>query len=153
MNKYSPTQLLVAMVLAAIGGTAAGEDELWSPVVDEQAGGSEPSLIAVDEWEIELTPYMFVPFKVEGDSTIGGVKVAINLDLLDILDNFDLIAFSTLVEVRKADSDWGLFANFALINLDSDDFTLRTPLPGGPTGTITVEIRQISSLTLALLSS
>ena len=49
------------------------------------------------QWQFEFTPYMFIPANVEGDSTVSGTTVDINLGIDDILENFDVL--------REVDTD------------------------------------------------
>ncbi len=55
--------------------------------------GGEDIQIDEGRWEISFTPYAWIP-DVKAKSTIAGGTVSLDLSFGDIIDNFDVIAFS-----------------------------------------------------------
>jgi opacity protein-like surface antigen len=75
-----------------------------------------------DEWEFQVTPYFFAP-AVDGDSTVDGGTVELDLDFGDVLDDFDVFGLSGRFEAWKG--DWGFIVDGMYVDLDGDfDFPL-----------------------------
>lgn len=70
-----------------------------------------------DEWEFAFTPYANLP-AVNYDATVAGSTVNIDMSLSDLLDNFDVLAFSGHFEAWKG--NWGILFDGAYTSLDSD---------------------------------
>jgi len=100
----------VAFALFLTLGTAYGQDS--------------PS--GTDAWRFEVTPYFWAP-GLDGDLTVAGETVSLDLSFGDILDDFDVFGFSTRVVARKG--KWGIIFDFALVSLESNEVTLQTPTP------------------------
>ena len=135
--------LTFAVALACSVTSVAWAQEVF---VDPDASYTitdEPADLAAapddDDWHLTATPYVFIPSNVDADSTVGGVTLSLDLDFDDIMDNFDVLGFSTLIELRRG--DWGLFSNIVFVKLDSDEFHLETPVPAPP-ARVTVNIEQ-----------
>ena len=61
------------------------------------------------EWRVDFSPYVFLPYSVEGDSTIAGQTVSFDLDTSDILDLLSF-ALSGLQGDRRGRRELQLFA-------------------------------------------
>jgi len=91
-------------------------------------------------WEFLVTPYAFVP-TVDADTTVAGTTVKLDLGFDDIIDNFDVLAFSTLIEARR--DRWGFFVNIFYLSLDSKTFDIHAPLPVPIVPGVNVDVEQI----------
>lgn len=91
------------------------------------------------EWRFDVTPYIFLPSSVTGDSTIAGQTVSLDLDTSDLLDLLDF-AISARFEAWKG--DYGLILDLNYIKLGADA-TVRGPGPLALNADITVDIRQL----------
>lgn len=79
------------------------------------------------EWEWRITPYAFLT-GMDATSTLGGRSVNIDLDFGDVIDTFDVKAFSARVEGWKG--KYGFVLDGYYVDLDAD------------VGPATVDLRQ-----------
>jgi hypothetical protein len=82
------------------------------------------------EWEWVVTPYLFLP-AIDGDSTIAGQTVPIDMSFGDIWDNFDALSLALRTEGWKG--DWGFILEGLWTDLDGSF---------GPGDAINVKIQQ-----------
>lgn len=90
------------------------------------------------EWRVDFSPYLFLPYTVEGDSTIAGQTVSFELDTSDILDLLNF-ALSGRLEVWKG--DFGLILDGYYVNLGAGG-NVDTPGPLPLNVGIDIDIRQ-----------
>jgi len=70
-----------------------------------------------DEWEWQISPYFFLP-AADVDSTVDGSTVGIDMSFGDILDDFDVFAFSIRTEAWKG--KWGIVFDGIWTDLDGE---------------------------------
>ncbi len=99
-------------------------------------GQDDPS--GSDKWQFEVSPYGFLP-AMKGDMTASGQTATVDLSFGDIIDNFDVIAFSNRIVARKG--KLGLIFDIAYTSLKTD-VTLNTSLPPATIG-IDVDIEDL----------
>ncbi len=92
----------------------------------------------VSEWRVDFSPYVFFPVSVDGDSTVAGQTISIDLDASDILDLLDF-ALAGRLEAWKG--DFGLILDGYYVNLDMGG-NVDTPGPLPINIGINVDIRQ-----------
>jgi hypothetical protein len=80
------------------------------------------------EWRVDFSPYVFLPYSVDGDSTIAGQTVSFELDTSDILDLLSF-ALSGRLEVWKG--DFGVILDGYYVNLDAGG-TVKTSRSNWP---------------------
>jgi len=90
------------------------------------------------EWRVDFSPYVFLPVSVDGDSTVAGQTVSIDLDASDLLDLLDF-AFSGRMEAWKG--DFGLILDGYYVNLGAKG-TVETPGPLPINVSVDADIRQ-----------
>ena len=83
-----------------------------------------------DKWQFAISPYGFLP-GLDGDLTVAGQTVSADLSFSDILDNFDVVAFSNRVTARKGKLD--IIFDISYISLETD-VNLSTVIPPGSIG-------------------
>jgi opacity protein-like surface antigen len=76
-----------------------------------------------DAWRFELTPYLWVPVSIDGDSTVDGTTAPVDLSLGDLLDHFQF-ALTGRAEAWKG--NWGVIFDGMYVDLGGD---LSTPGP------------------------
>lgn len=86
-----------------------------------------------DQWNSDLTFYLFLPTNTTGTSTVAGASVPIDLDLGDAIDLLDF-AISGRYEAWKG--DFGLIADANYLSLG----TSGSPGPGN--GSVSVDVTQ-----------
>jgi hypothetical protein len=70
-----------------------------------------------DTWQFEVSPYIFTP-AVEGDTTVNGQTMPLDLSFGDIFDNFDVFGLSGRVRARKG--KWGIIFDVATLSLETE---------------------------------
>ncbi len=97
-----------------------------------------PPGINDNQWRFSLTPYIFLPADVSGDSTVAGQTVSIDFDTSELLDILDF-AFATRAEAWKGNFAIILDGNYVDVGLDA---TTKGPgpFPGGEE--VDVDVRQ-----------
>jgi hypothetical protein len=90
------------------------------------------------EWRVDFSPYVFFPVSVDGDSTVSGQTISLDLDASDILDLLDF-ALAGRLEAWKG--DFGLILDGYYVNLDAGG-TVGTPGPLPINVSIDADIRQ-----------
>lgn len=137
----------VALTLFAAMLVPAGSLRAQSDAVDAGLIGGEPMVDLQDgtqEALVLFTPYVFIPMKVKGSTTVADATVNLDLGIDDILDHFDVIGVSGLLEMRQGreEGTWGLYFAAFYLDLDSDQFFLDTPFPGANKLGVSVDIEQ-----------
>ncbi len=105
---------ILAMFLIVIGFTTIDEvhaDPMAKPGINDS------------EWRVDVSPYVFFPISVDGDSTVAGQIVSMDLDGSDILDMLDF-ALAGRFEAWKG--DFGLILDGNYVNLGAEG-TVETP--------------------------
>ncbi len=119
--------LFALMIFTFFAGASEGRaDPLARPSINDA------------EWRYDITPYIFLPSSVTGDSTVAGQTVSLDLDTSDLLDLLDF-AISGRFEAWKG--DYGLILDLNYIKLGADG-TVRGPGPLALNADITVDIRK-----------
>ncbi len=97
-----------------------------------------PPGINDNQWRFSLTPYIFLPADVSGDSTVAGQTVSIDFDTSELLDILNF-AFATRAEAWKGNFAIILDGNYVDVGLDA---TTKGPgpFPGGEE--VDVDVRQ-----------
>ena len=90
------------------------------------------------EWRVDFSPYVFFPVSVDGDSTVSGQTVSLDLDASDILDLLDF-ALAGRLEAWKG--DFGLILDGDYVNLGAKG-TVETPGPLPINVGVDVDVRQ-----------
>lgn len=73
---------------------------------------------ATDEkWEWQITPYFFAP-SIDLDATVDGSTVGLDLSFSDIMDDFDVFAFTIRTEAWKG--KWGIVLDGMWTDLDGE---------------------------------
>ena len=90
------------------------------------------------EWRFSLTPYVFLPADVSGDSTVAGTTVSFDFDTSDLLDILDF-AFAARVEAWKG--DFALILDGSYIDLELEG-TVTDPGPLGLTEQLDIDVVQ-----------
>lgn len=97
-----------------------------------------PPGINDNQWRFSLTPYIFLPAEVSGDSTVAGQTVSLDFDTSELLDILDF-AFATRAEAWKGDFAIILDGNYVDVELDAKTKG-PGPFPGGEE--VDVDVRQ-----------
>lgn len=87
-------------------------------------------------WLIEVQPYIWVPVRLDGDSTVNGLTVPLDFTLSDMFDTFEGVALTLRVEAWNKDN-WGLLFDGMYVNLDGEEVTGSSAFPQ-----VDVEIEQ-----------
>lgn len=90
------------------------------------------------EWRFSLEPYVYIPAKVSGDSTVAGQAVALDLDMEDALDLLEF-ALAGRVEAWKGDYALILDGNYVDIGVEG---RIEGPGPLPLAANVDVDIRQ-----------
>jgi hypothetical protein len=112
------------------------EAALSTTLAISESGRDLPSLVAqtpdgVGEipWRFSLEPYVYVPFNVNGDVTVGGVEVPINAGIGDIFSvAVNTLNFAAFGRVEAWKGPWGIVFDGAYANLGTAQ-TIEIPLP------------------------
>jgi hypothetical protein len=94
---------------------------------------SKPALAQVrpanqgDGWEFVLEPYIFVPFNVTTEVTVGGITQSVSTGLSDIL-SLDRV-FSGALRFEARHPQYGFFADVSHISVQEGRTILDFPLP------------------------
>lgn len=88
-------------------------------------------------WVVSMGPYIWLPAKIEGDVSAGGITMSLDVSLEDIFDSFTVFALSGRAEAWK-DNTWGVIIDGLYISLDGD-------FGGSITRTTTKEIQHTLS--------
>jgi hypothetical protein len=133
---------LIAPLASAAGPRPLEEppSSLDKPGLASPGSGEIPAEPAA--WTPTFTPYVWVPMEVDGTSTVGGASVDLDLSFSDLIDNFDVIGASGLIELEREDSPLSFFAAVSYLDLDSKDIARTTPLPGSPQLEVDIDIAQ-----------
>ncbi len=91
-----------------------------------------------DEWRIDITPYLFLPASVSGDSTVAGQTVSLDLDTSDLLE---VLSFAVSGRVEAWKSNFGIIFDTNYINLDAGG-TVSGPGPFMIGANVDVDVRQ-----------
>lgn len=94
---------------------------------------AEPAALeASNDWQQDLTFYLFTPFDTSGTSEVAGVEAELDLSLSDVLEVLD---FGASLRYEAWRGDFGLVFDSNYVGI-SQDFSLG----GGPGGGVTVDI-------------
>jgi hypothetical protein len=101
-----------------------------------ESGGDLPPWVAQNPaaageipWRFSLEPYVYVPFSVNGDVTVGGVEVPINAGIGDIFSvAVNTLNFAAFGRVEAWKGPWGIVFDGAYANLGTAQ-TVEIPLP------------------------
>ena len=88
---------------------------------------ADDTLTPSEDWRYVVVPYLWAT-GIDGDTTVKGVTVPVDVSFSDIVDDLD---FAFLVHFEAMKGSWGLFVDSIYMDL-SDDFT--TPLASGSAG-------------------
>ncbi len=95
--------------------------------------------LGADEWRVKFQPYIWIPAKIDVDSTVAGATVDLDLTFGDVLDNFDeIFALSGRVEAWKG--DWAIIFDGFYVRIEGD-FEVD-PFGPGPIEDLNVEVEQ-----------
>jgi len=115
------------IVIGLAGIDEVGADPFAPPGIDDS------------EWRVDLSPYVFLPYSVSGDSTIAGQTVSLDLDTSDLLD---LLSFALAGRLEVWKGDFGFILDGNYIKLEAGGSVKTTgPLPVGVS--IDADIRQL----------
>ncbi len=122
-----------------LGGAYANTVALGALTQDPPDEEVEPAA-AGSEWQVDVQPYIWIPARIKGDSTVSGATAKLDLTFGDIIDDFDKIfALSGRVEAWKG--DWAIIFDGLYVSLKAD-FDVE-PLGGGPISpNVNVDIAQ-----------
>ena len=82
-------------------------------------------------WQFSFEPYIYAPFGVNGDVTVGGIEVPINADFGDILDlAINTLNFVAFGRVEAWKGHWGIVFDGSYANLGTGQ-TVEIPVPSG----------------------
>ncbi len=82
-------------------------------------------------WRFSFEPYVYVPFGVNGDVTVGSIEVPINAGIDDIFDvAINTLNFVAFGRVEAWKGDWGIVFDGAYANLGTGQ-TVEIPVPFG----------------------
>jgi hypothetical protein len=70
-----------------------------------------------EKWEFSFTPY-FNANSMDVDSTISGMKSAVDIDFSDLWDDFDVWGVAAVFEARKG--KWGILINGNYADIEGD---------------------------------
>ncbi|WP_444931788.1 hypothetical protein ACJJIF_08490 [Microbulbifer sp. SSSA002] len=102
----------------------------------ESASTAKPPPTEADDWRFLATPYLFLPLRTKGTSTVADTSVDIDLDLSETLDLLNA-AFSLRLEAWKG--RFGVVADLYYVNLRLDKGATIPP-PRNPQLDIDIEI-------------
>jgi hypothetical protein len=85
---------------------------------------------ASPEWELYVQPYVWIPARIDGESTVAGATAELDLKFGDIIDNVDKI-FAISGRVEAWNGRWGLFFDGMYTSIEAE-FTVRPFPPGAP---------------------
>ena len=106
---------------ASSDGTTGGSAEVWAaPTRTER-------MLNDSGWTVDLILYLWLPFIVDGDSTVGPVTAPLDLTISDVFDLFTPFGLMGRVEVWK-DNRFGFIFDGMYVRLESID--LIPPIGG-----------------------
>ncbi|MHC4350073.1 MAG: hypothetical protein ACYS15_16285 [Planctomycetota bacterium] len=108
-----------------VGSSAANAPDTVTPIWDRETN-----------WLIEVQPYIWVPIRLDGDSTVNGLTVPLDFTISDMFDTFEGVALTLRVEAWNKDG-WGLLFDGMYVNLDGEEVTGSSAFPQ-----VDVEIEQ-----------
>ncbi len=79
-----------------------------------RAGPLAPSGFEEDQWRYDVTPYLFLPFRLTGTSTISGITTPVDFNLSELLD---VLNFAIAVRTEAWKGDFALIADINYINV------------------------------------
>ena len=91
-----------------------------------EAGSTNGDVPGSDKWQIAVSPYFWPP-GIKGNSTVSGTTAKMDFSFGDIIDEFDVLAFSTRATAWKG--DWELIFDGFYVDLETDA-EFQTPFPG-----------------------
>jgi opacity protein-like surface antigen len=126
-----PTEVVAAgmaqdLVPLMTGTLAAESASAAMPVETTQVAQVRPANDG-DGWEYVLSPYLFVPFSVRSDITVGGVTRSVSAGLGDVF-NLDKI-FSGALRFEARQPQYGFFADASHIFVREGRGVTGFPLP------------------------
>lgn len=89
----------------------------WTVAMALVLGIGTTSTQAADGWDWAVTPYAFLP-ALDLDSTVAGQTVPVDMSFSDVIDTFDILAFSIRAEGWK--DQWGLVLDSYWVDLDAN---------------------------------
>jgi hypothetical protein len=95
----------------------------------------------VKPWDLTFTPYVFVPARVDADSTVDGMTTPLNLDMSDTLKLFSG-AFAGRFEAYNHERRYGAFVDGSWMRLRGGG-DLPTPTPAPLPDSVDVEIQEV----------
>ncbi|MCO1333909.1 hypothetical protein MO867_06100 [Microbulbifer sp. OS29] len=101
-----------------------------------QATEAPPAISPPDDWRFLVTPYLFLPLRTQGTSTVAGTAVDVDLNLSKTLELLN-VAFSARLEAWKG--RFGLVADFYYVHLRLDKGAIVKP-PRNPQLDIDIDI-------------
>lgn len=104
-----------------------------------QDEGADLEALGADEWRVKFQPYVWIPAKIDVDSTVSGATAHLDLTFSEVLDDFDSIfALSGRIEAWKG--DWGLIFDGMYVNIEGEFYV--DPAGPGPTEELDVDVAQ-----------
>ncbi len=80
---------------------------------------ASPAVSAADPgWKFSVAPYLWIPAKLEGTSTIDGFASDIDATFGDVIDSFDVFALMGRAEAHR--DRLGLFLDVMWLSIDGD---------------------------------
>jgi opacity protein-like surface antigen len=93
------------------------------------SGEDLPLLAARDtNWTIDIQPYVWVPLRIDGDSTVNGFTAPLDMTLSDLFDTFDPFGLTLRIEAWNEDG-WGLIFDGMYARVDGDEVTGSSAVP------------------------
>jgi hypothetical protein len=79
-------------------------------------------------WTVIAEPYIWAPFKIDGDATVDGLTVDFNIKLDELLDKATVVPLSGRIEAWNSDG-WGLILDSLYFGIEGDKFAVDLPSP------------------------
>ncbi|MHC4141985.1 MAG: hypothetical protein ACYTA3_07080 [Planctomycetota bacterium] len=93
-----------------------GQVSTGQPQGTGRGDGFTPIWDRETNWLIEVQPYIWVPIRLDGDSTVNGLTVPLDFTLSDMFDTFEGVALTLRVEAWNKDN-WGILFDGMYVHL------------------------------------
>ncbi len=105
-----------------------GQVSSGQPQATGSGDGITPLWDRETNWIMEVQPYIWIPLRLDGDSTVNGLTVPLDFTLSDLLDTFDPIALTLRIEAWNKDR-WGLIFDGMYVHVEGDELTGSSAFP------------------------